>query len=98
MPVEFEGKNILLVDDSIVRGTTMEQIVRMARESGAKKVLSLIHIYGAVDTKSHGAENIRNLSEFWYPRNGKRNSGGRNGRDGHGKHRTYPACFHGDHT
>lgn len=71
--LEFKGKNVLLVDDSIVRGTTSKQIVQMARESGAKKVymasaappVRYPNVYG-IDMASHEefiAHN-RNLEEI----------------------------------
>ena len=54
MGSEFRGKNILIVDDSIVRGTTSKEIVQMAREAGANKVtftsaappVRFPHVYG----------------------------------------------------
>jgi len=36
--LEFKDKNVLLVDDSVVRGTTIQQIIQMSREAGARKV------------------------------------------------------------
>lgn len=62
MESEFNGRNVLIVDDSIVRGTTSKEIVNMAREAGAKKVffasaapaIRYNHIYGIdlADTKA----------------------------------------------
>ena len=54
MSSEFKGKNVLLIDDSVVRGTTSKEIIQMARDAGAKTVtfasaappVRYPHVYG----------------------------------------------------
>jgi amidophosphoribosyltransferase len=71
--VEFRGKNVLLVDDSIVRGTTSQEIIQMARDSGAKKVyfasasppVRFPNVYGIdMPTASELVAHGRNLREL----------------------------------
>ncbi|AMD21965.1 HFR110Cp [Eremothecium sinecaudum] len=73
MDSEFKGKHVLIVDDSIVRGTTSKEIVNMAKEAGATKVyfasaapaIRYNHIYGIdlADTKQLVAYN-RNIEQI----------------------------------
>ncbi len=69
---EFKNKNVLLVDDSIVRGTTSKEIVQMARDSGAKKVyfasasppIKFPNIYGIdMPSKNDLIANGKNINE-----------------------------------
>ncbi|MEW6705704.1 MAG: amidophosphoribosyltransferase [Pseudomonadota bacterium] len=70
---EFKGRNVLLVDDSIVRGTTSKEIVQMAREAGARKVylasaappVRFPNVYGIdMPTKSELIAHDRNAEEI----------------------------------
>ena len=71
--VEFKGRNVLLVDDSIVRGTTSKEIVQMARDAGARKVflasaappVRFPNIYGIdMPTKSELVAHDRSIEEI----------------------------------
>lgn len=61
--VEFEGKDVLILDDSIVRGSTSRQIVRMARESGARKIYFLSYSAPLVSPCYYGID-MQTKSEF----------------------------------
>ncbi|PPE68858.1 amidophosphoribosyltransferase [Caldimonas thermodepolymerans] len=70
---EFKGRNVLLVDDSIVRGTTSKEIVQMAREAGARKVymasaappVRYPNVYGIdMPTKSELIAHNRSIEEI----------------------------------
>ncbi len=71
--LEFKGKNVLLVDDSIVRGTTSKEIIQMARDAGANKVyfasaapaVSFPNVYGIdMPAASELIAHNRNLGEI----------------------------------
>ena len=71
--LEFKGRNVLLVDDSIVRGTTSKEIVQMAREAGANKVymasaappVRFPNVYGIdMPTKAELIAHDRSLEEI----------------------------------
>jgi amidophosphoribosyltransferase len=73
MPQEFKGRNVLLVDDSIVRGNTSREIVQMAREAGARKVymasaappVRYPNVYGIdMPTKSELIAHDRSIEEI----------------------------------
>ena len=76
VPLEFKDKNVLLVDDSIVRGTTCHEIIQMARDAGAKKVffasaappVKYPNVYGIdmpvrseLIASGHSVEEVRNI-------------------------------------
>ncbi|MBO9477776.1 amidophosphoribosyltransferase [Shimia sp. R11_0] len=73
IPREMEGRNILLIDDSIVRGNTIKKIVQMCREAGAKKVyiasasppVAYPNVYGIdMPTKHELVANGRSVEEI----------------------------------